>query len=257
MWPGSRAVMWTRPGDDATTSRCLCAQLSRRRQGQTRATGQSVRTARGGDHRDRGGVGGSDDGARRDGVHDHPLAAARSCRGGDGDGAEAGLARAAGRGRPPAGSGGGADRVAGRAARSKLSTAAWWPNTTLGADLGVASASADEVYAAMDWLANRQDKIEKQLAARHLGAEANPARMALFDLSSSWMEGRSCRWPRAAPPRRSRKATRGSSTGSSPIPRGGWWRCGCFPATPPIHRLRRGAHRCPGHVRAAADRDGG
>src|SRR6478752_7283214 len=93
------------------------AQLSRRRQGQTRATGQSVRTARGGDHRDRGGVGGSDDGARRDGVHDHPLAAARSCRGGDGDGAEAGLARAAGAGLPPAGSGGGADRVAGRAAR--------------------------------------------------------------------------------------------------------------------------------------------
>ena len=75
---------------------------------------------------------------------------------------------------------------------SKLSTAAWWPDTTLGADLGVAGASTDEVYAAMDWLADRQDKIEKQLAARHLGAEVNPARMALFDLSSSWMEGRCC-----------------------------------------------------------------
>ena len=75
---------------------------------------------------------------------------------------------------------------------SKLSTLAWWPDTTLGADLGVAEATTDEVYAAMDWLADRQEKIEKQLAARHLAAEANPARMALFDLSSSWMEGRCC-----------------------------------------------------------------
>ena len=67
---------------------------------------------------------------------------------------------------------------------SKLSTLTWWADTTLGADLGVAAASTDEVYAAMDWLAGRQDAIEAKLAARHLGPEANPARMALFDLSS-------------------------------------------------------------------------
>jgi hypothetical protein len=42
----------------------------------------------------------------------------------------------------------------------------------------------------MDWLAGRQDGIEAGLAARHLAPEANPSRMALFDLSSSWMEGR-------------------------------------------------------------------
>jgi hypothetical protein len=75
---------------------------------------------------------------------------------------------------------------------SKLSTLTWWPDTTLGADLGVAEASTDEVYAAMDWLAARQDSIEKQLAARHLDPSVNPGRMALFDLSSSWMEGRCC-----------------------------------------------------------------
>ena len=74
---------------------------------------------------------------------------------------------------------------------SKLSTLTWWADTTLGADLG-AAASTDEVYAAMDWLAGRQDSIEKRLAARHLGAGANPARMALFDLSSSWLEGTRC-----------------------------------------------------------------
>jgi len=75
---------------------------------------------------------------------------------------------------------------------SKLSTLAWWSDTTLGADLGVAQASDDDVYAAMDWLGARQDAIEAQLARRHLAPEANPARMALFDLSSSWLEGTHC-----------------------------------------------------------------
>jgi hypothetical protein len=71
---------------------------------------------------------------------------------------------------------------------SKLSTLAWWGDVTLGADLGVAGASTDDVYAAMDWLAARQDDIEKQLAARHLRAGG----IAMFDLSSSWVEGRRC-----------------------------------------------------------------
>jgi hypothetical protein len=75
---------------------------------------------------------------------------------------------------------------------SKLSTLAWWDDTTLGADLGVAEASAGDIYAAMDWLAARQDAIEAQLAARHLAPAVNPGRMALFDLSSSWLEGRCC-----------------------------------------------------------------
>src|SRR6266536_1596003 len=64
---------------------------------------------------------------------------------------------------------------------SKLSTLTWWPDVTLGADLGVDGATTDEVYAAMDWL-----------AARHLAPAANPQRMALFDLSSSWLEGTHC-----------------------------------------------------------------
>ena len=75
---------------------------------------------------------------------------------------------------------------------SKLSTRIWWADVTLGADLGVADASTDDIYAAMDWLAGRQDAIEAELAHRHLGPETNPARMALFDLSSSWLEGTQC-----------------------------------------------------------------
>ncbi len=75
---------------------------------------------------------------------------------------------------------------------SKLSTLTWWADTTLGADLGVAGASTDDIYAAMDWLGGRQDAIEAGLARRHLGPEPNPSRMALFDLSSSWLEGTHC-----------------------------------------------------------------
>ena len=69
----------------------------------------------------------------------------------------------------------------------KLSTLSWWADTTLGVDLGVADAGTDELYAAMDWLVSRQDAVEAKLATRHLAADANPSRMALFDLSSSWM----------------------------------------------------------------------
>jgi hypothetical protein len=75
---------------------------------------------------------------------------------------------------------------------SKLATAAWWPDVTLGVDLDVTAASTDDIYAAMDWLIDRQEAIEKQLATRHLSQSANPGRMALFDLSSSWVTGRSC-----------------------------------------------------------------
>jgi hypothetical protein len=71
---------------------------------------------------------------------------------------------------------------------SKLSTISWWDDVTLGPDLGVAGASTDDVYAAMDWLVSRQDDIEKDLARRHL----RDGGIAMFDLSSSWVEGSHC-----------------------------------------------------------------
>ncbi len=52
--------------------------------------------------------------------------------------------------------------------------------------------STDEVYAAMDWLLGRQGGIEKQLAARNLDPTVNTSRIAMFDLSSSWVTGRHC-----------------------------------------------------------------
>lgn len=75
---------------------------------------------------------------------------------------------------------------------SKLATISWWADTTLATDLDLASVSTDEVYAAMDWLLTRQEAIEKKLAARHLGPAVNPSRIAMFDLSSSWVTGRHC-----------------------------------------------------------------
>jgi hypothetical protein len=75
---------------------------------------------------------------------------------------------------------------------SKLATRSWWADTTLGADLDITAACTDEVYAAMDWLLTRQDRIEAALARRHLAPAVNPSRMALFDLSSSWMTGQHC-----------------------------------------------------------------
>lgn len=71
---------------------------------------------------------------------------------------------------------------------SKLATTRWWADTTLGADLGIAGAGTDEVYAAMDWLLSRQDAIERKLAGRHLSRSG----LALFDLSSAWLEGHNC-----------------------------------------------------------------
>jgi hypothetical protein len=71
---------------------------------------------------------------------------------------------------------------------SKLATLAWWDEVTLGADLGIAEVPRGQVYEAMDWLTGRQDAIEAQLAARHLRAGG----IAMFDLSSSWVEGSCC-----------------------------------------------------------------
>jgi hypothetical protein len=73
--------------------------------------------------------------------------------------------------------------------RPKLATTKWWADTTLAADFGLAEVGTDEVYAAMDWLGERQPGIEMTLAHRHLGKKANPMGLAYFDLSSSWVEG--------------------------------------------------------------------
>lgn len=71
---------------------------------------------------------------------------------------------------------------------SKLATTRWWHTTTLPQELAVADATEDELYAALDWLAEHQEHIEKKLASRHL----EPHSLVLYDLSSSYVEGSHC-----------------------------------------------------------------
>src|SRR5206468_5036528 len=74
------------------------------------------------------------------------------------------------------------------APHTKLATTRWWHTTTLAEDFGVADANEDDLYAAMDWLLARQERIQAKLAARHLSA----GRLVLYDLSSSYFEGSTC-----------------------------------------------------------------
>jgi Transposase DDE domain len=80
--------------------------------------------------------------------------------------------------------------IAGRlvAPASKLATAALLGTTTLGAACEVEGADENELYAAMDWLLARQPRVERALAARHLTAGS----LVLYDLSSTYVEGRCC-----------------------------------------------------------------
>nr|HMO47447.1 IS1634 family transposase [Rubrivivax sp.] len=71
---------------------------------------------------------------------------------------------------------------------TKLATTRRWHGSTLAEDFGVADATEDDLYAAMDWLLARQEAIEQKLAARHLREDA----LVLYDLSSSWFEGSTC-----------------------------------------------------------------
>lgn len=71
---------------------------------------------------------------------------------------------------------------------TKLATTRWWHSTTLAEDFGVADATEDDLYEAMDWILERQDKIQNKLAARHLKKDG----LALYDLSSSYFEGTTC-----------------------------------------------------------------
>ena len=71
---------------------------------------------------------------------------------------------------------------------SKLAHTRHWHSTTLAEELDVAYATEDHLYEAMDWLLKRQGAIEKKLARRHLGEGA----MVLYDVSSSYYEGKTC-----------------------------------------------------------------
>ena len=61
-------------------------------------------------------------------------------------------------------------------------------NSSLGRVLGVGRCSADDLYAALDWLHDAQPSIERRLARQHLVGST----LVLYDLTSTWMTGRCC-----------------------------------------------------------------
>ena len=72
--------------------------------------------------------------------------------------------------------------------QSKLATTRCWDHSTLGELFGVGDADENALYAALDWLRERQPAIEQRLAKRHLQEGGR----VLYDLSSSYFEGESC-----------------------------------------------------------------
>jgi transposase len=85
--------------------------------------------------------------------------------------------------------------------RSKLANTRHWNDTTLAEELSVTDAEVDELYQALDWLLARQKHIEKKVAGRHLAA----GRPVLYDVSSSYYEGRTCPLARRGHDRDGRK----------------------------------------------------
>src|SRR6266849_6665808 len=71
---------------------------------------------------------------------------------------------------------------------SKLATTRLWSTTSLGSVLGVEDANEDELYAAMDWLLERQGVIEQRLVKRYLASGG----VVLYDPSSTYVEGEHC-----------------------------------------------------------------
>src|SRR6201996_6410578 len=75
---------------------------------------------------------------------------------------------------------------------AKLATARMLDSATashsLGETLSLGSVSAREIYATLDWLGSEQTFIENQLARRHL----KNGTLVLYDVTSTYLEGRCC-----------------------------------------------------------------
>ena len=71
---------------------------------------------------------------------------------------------------------------------SKLATTRMWHTTTLAEELSIGDADEDALYEALDWLLERQGRIERKLAKRHLSEGG----LVLYDVSSSYYEGHTC-----------------------------------------------------------------
>lgn len=99
---------------------------------------------------------------------------------------------------------------------SKLSATRRFSQTTLADELSLGEVKEAELLAAMDWLLSRQERIEQALSRRHLEGEG----FMLYDLSSSYVEGRCCALARRGYSRDGKKGTAQINYGLTCSPEG-------------------------------------
>jgi len=72
---------------------------------------------------------------------------------------------------------------------SRLSAVRWAEGHAVAEVLGLSGFDEDDLYAALDDLAQRQEKIEQALYSRYLQQQKQPPRLFLYDVTSSYLEG--------------------------------------------------------------------
>src|SRR5512132_2926172 len=117
---------------------------------------------------------------------------------------------------------------------SKLATVrALNPGTaasSLGEVLGLGVVQEREVYAALDWLLEQQERIERALAGRQLGERT----LVLYDVSSSYLEGRKCELAQFGHTATTARTSRRSSTACCATATAARSPSRCSTARPPI-----------------------
>ena len=111
---------------------------------------------------------------------------------------------------------------------SKLSMTRRFAQSTLADELALGEVTEAELLSAMDWLADRQERIEKALARRHLTDDG----FVLYDLSSSYVEGRCCELAALGHSRDGKPGKPQVNGGWCVRPRVGRSQCRCTRATP-------------------------
>src|SRR5271165_2690456 len=239
LWHNSCHVYRGRPQPQIAARDPVAASLSRGRQGQEEDPGESDRLAEAVDRRLPGPAEGRKGGRRRAGGGvDPPVVSAPARRRGAGNIAGDRLGprpRTARQSPPRPGHRHGrepADRAgleAGDGARARSGDRHLQPRR--GAGLA-GCRRRRELYGALDWLLQRQPAIEKSLARKHLADGV----LVLYDVASSYLEGRCCPWPSSATTATARRASCRSSMACCAPPTAARWRSKCSTATPPIPR---------------------
>jgi len=138
---------------------------------------------------------------------------------------------------------------------SKLSTLTWWADTTLGATS--AWPGRPPMTSTRRWTGWRPPGRDRGGAGRrHLGPEPNPSKMALFDLSSSWLEGSHCPLAARGYSRDGKKGKLQIEYGLLTDPKAARSRSGSSPAAPVTRPRSPHRGRGAGQVRPGQDGHG-